>query len=227
MNRPHSKKRETTESHDTEDSALFERHGNGRGDIPVRGGRVDMADVDAAVAVLRRGGVILYPTDTVWGIGCDATNDEAVRRVYAIKQRDDSKAMLTLVSDLAMLERTVDGIPDVAYDLIEFSDRPTTIVYDKGIGVSPLLLGPDGTLGVRVAGESFCNALVRRLGRPLVSSSANISGKPAARSFDEIAPEVADAADYICTSRRDDPCLTPPSCVIRLTASGQFTILRK
>ena len=118
MNRPHSKKRETTESHDTEDAALFERHGNGRGDIPVRGGRVDMADVDAAVAVLRRGGVILYPTDTVWGIGCDATNDEAVRRVYAIKQRDDSKAMLTLVSDLAMLERTVDGIPDVAYDLM-------------------------------------------------------------------------------------------------------------
>lgn len=227
MNRPYSKKRETTESHDTEDAALFERRGKGRSDIPVRGGRVDMADVDAAVAVLRRGGVILYPTDTVWGIGCDATNDEAVRRIYAIKQRDDSKAMLTLVSDLAMLERTVDGIPDVAYDLIEFSDRPTTIVYDKGIGVSPLLLGPDGTLGVRVAGESFCNTLVRRLGRPLVSTSANISGKPAARSFDEIAPEVADAADYICTSRRDDPCLTPPSCVIRLTASGQFTILRK
>ena len=195
MNRPYSKKRETTESHDAEDAALFERRGTGRADIPVRGGRVDMADVDAAVAVLRRGGVILYPTDTVWGIGCDATNDEAVRRVYAIKQRDDSKAMLTLVSDLAMLERTVDGIPDVAYDLIEFSDRPTTIVYDKGIGVSPLLLGPDGTLGVRVAGESFCNALVRRLGRPLVSTSANISGKPAARSFDEIPPEVADAAD--------------------------------
>ena len=227
MSRPYNKKRETVNSHDDDDATLFERRGGGTSGVPVRSGNVDMTDVDAAVAVLKRGGVILYPTDTVWGIGCDATNDEAVRRVYAIKQRDDSKAMLTLVSDLAMLERTVDGIPDVAYDLIEFSERPTTIVYDKGIGVSPLLLGPDGTLGVRVAGESFCNALVRRFGRPIVSTSANISGQPAARSYDEIAPEVADAVDYICTSRRDDPCLTPPSSVIRLTASGQFTILRK
>ena len=197
MSRPYNKKRETVNSHDDDDAALFERRGGGTSGVPVRGGNVDMTDVDAAVAVLKRGGVILYPTDTVWGIGCDATNDEAVSRVYAIKQRDDSKAMLTLVSDLAMLERTVDGIPDVAYDLIEFSERPTTIVYDKGIGVSPLLLGPDGTLGVRVAGESFCNALVRRFGRPIVSTSANISGQPAARSYDEIAPEVADAVDYI------------------------------
>ena len=197
MSRPYNKKRETVNSHDDDDATLFERRGGGTSGVPVRSGNVDMTDVDAAVAVLKRGGVILYPTDTVWGIGCDATNDDAVRRVYAIKQRDDSKAMLTLVSDLAMLERTVDGIPDVAYDLIEFSERPTTIVYDKGIGVSPLLLGPDGTLGVRVAGESFCNALVRRFGRPIVSTSANISGQPAARSYDEIAPEVADAVDYI------------------------------
>ena len=116
MSRPYNKKRETVNSHDDDDAALFERRGGGTSGVPVRGGNVDMTDVDAAVAVLKRGGVILYPTDTVWGIGCDATNDEAVRRVYAIKQRDDSKAMLTLVSDLAMLERTVDGIPDVAYD---------------------------------------------------------------------------------------------------------------
>lgn len=217
----------TNRSSEAEDAALFERRGEsertGRQPQP----RVDMADIDDAVAVLKRGGVILYPTDTVWGIGCDATNDEAVRRVYRIKQRDDHKALLTLVSDTAMLERTVDGIPDVAYDLIEFADRPTTIVYDRGTGVSPLLMGDDKTLGVRVTEESFSRALVRRLGRPLVSTSANISGRPTPRTFDEIAPEVREAVDYVCTSRRDEPAPATPSTVMRLTASGQFKVLRK
>lgn len=214
-------------AHDA-DSALFEK----RGQAPrySRSGSsmpVDMADIDAAVAVLRRGGIILYPTDTVWGIGCDATDDDAVRRVYALKRRDDHKALITLVSDFAMLERTVDGIPEVAYDLIEFADRPTTIVYDRGVGVSSLLMGDDGTLGVRVTSEPFSQALVRRLGRPLVSTSANISGEPTPRLYNEIAQQVIDAVDYVCLSRRDETKTAAPSVVMRLSASGRFVVLRK
>lgn len=188
-----------------------------------------LADVKAAVDVLRRGGVIAYPTDTVWGLGCDATNDAAVRRIYAIKQRDDHKALITLVCNEAMLERTVDGIPDVAYELIEAAVSPLTIVYDKGIGVAPSLLGTDGTLGVRLTREAISAEICRRLGRPLVSTSANVSGKPTARCYSEITADVLQAVDYVCTSRRVEPLNTDvkPSTVMRLCEDSSFTIIRK
>lgn len=188
-----------------------------------------LSDIKTAVDVLRRGGVIVYPTDTVWGIGCDATNEEAIRRIYAIKQRDDHKAMITLVDSLAMLERTVEGIPDVAYDLIETAVTPLTIIYDKGIGVAPALMGDDGTLAVRVTTEAISAELCRRLGRPLVSTSANISGQPTARCFSEIAPEILESADYVCVSRRDEDVKADvkPSTVMRLCADSSFKILRK
>lgn len=184
-------------------------------------------DISRAVRVLREGGVIVYPTDTVWGIGCDATSTEAVRRIYAIKRRDDHKALITLVPDLAMLERTVAGIPEVAYSIIEFSERPTTIVYDRAIGVSPVLTGDDNTLAVRVTAEPFSNELCRRLGRPLVSTSANVSGEPTARTFAEIAPAILEAVDYVCTSRRNEDAPAQPSVVMRLGEDGTFKILRK
>lgn len=185
------------------------------------------ADIAEAVRVLRAGGVIVYPTDTVWGIGCDATNGDAVRRVYEIKRRDDHKALITLVHSIAALERTVGGIPEVAYDLIEFSERPLTIIYDRGIGVCRELMGEDGTLAVRVTREPFSARLCRNFGRPLVSTSANISGQPAARSFSEISREILDAADYVCTSRRNESPDARPSSIMRLGEDGTFTMIRR
>ena len=186
-------------------------------------------DVKAAVDTLRRGGVLVYPTDTIWGIGCDATNEQAVRRIVAIKHRDDHKALITLVHSIAMLERTVDGIPDVAYELLDAAVDPLTIVYDHGRGVAPALMGEDGSLGVRITTEAVSAAICRQLGRPLVSTSANVSGSPAPLCFAQITPEILDAVDYVCTSRRDEPCLTSvkPSTVMRLHEDGSFQILRK
>jgi L-threonylcarbamoyladenylate synthase len=186
-------------------------------------------DIKNAVEVMRKGGVILYPTDTVWGIGCDATNADAVKRIYQIKQRSDHKAMITLVADLAALERTVEKVPDVAYELIECTDRPLTIVYDRGVGVTPELMGEDKTLAVRLTREKFSSALCRALRKPLVSTSANISGQPTPKSFAQISQEIRNAVDYVCTSRRDEPVDTnaKPSMVMRLSDDGLFKILRK
>lgn len=189
----------------------------------------DNNDIRAAVDVLRKGGIILYPTDTVWGIGCDATNSDAVCRVFEIKQRSDAKALITLVGSLAQLERTVTGIPEVAYQLIEFTDRPLTIVYDgvqPSACIAPELLAADGTIGVRVTSEPFSAALCRAFGKPLVSTSANISGHPTPAYFDEIAGEILAAADYVCTTRRDDRTPARPSTVMRLSEDGTFTVIR-
>lgn len=189
------------------------------------------ADISAAVDTLRRGGVILYPTDTVWGLGCDATDSAAVRRIFEIKRRSDAKALITLVGSLAQLERTADGIPEVAYQLIEYSEKPLTIVYDGALPsarIAPELLAADGTLGIRVTTEPFSRALCEAFRRPLVSTSANISGQEAPAVYTDISPEILEAVDYVCLSRRDeapDPA-RKPSSVIRLTAGGEFKILR-
>lgn len=188
-------------------------------------------DVKCAVDVLRKGGVILYPTDTVWGLGCDATNSEAVKRIFEIKKRADAKALITLVGSVAQLERTVDDIPEVAYQLIEFSEKPMTIVYDSplpGARIAPELLAADGTLGVRLTREAFSAELCTCFRKPLVSTSANISGEPAPRVFVEISPEIIKAVDYVCTSRRDEKpdSGVKPSSVIRLSSGGLFKILR-
>lgn len=189
------------------------------------------ADIRAAVDVLRRGGVILYPTDTVWGLGCDATNAEAVRRIFAIKQRADAKALITLVGSLAQLERTVDGIPEVAYQLIEYSERPVTIIYDRPLPsahIAPELLATDGTIGVRVTSEEFSAQLCDAFRRPLVSTSANISGQPAPAAYTDIAPAILEAVDYVCLSRREEKAGDArPSSVIRLAADGLFKIIRQ
>ncbi len=184
-------------------------------------------DIKKAVDTLRAGGIILYPTDTIWGIGCDATNSKAVRRVFDIKHRADSKALITLVGSLAALERIVEEVPDVAYQLLEVADKPMTIVYDHGRGVAPELLAEDGSIGVRLTTEPFSAALCKAFGRPLVSTSANISGKPAPAHYGEISQEILDAADYVCTSRRDETAPAAASTVIKLSAGGVFKILRK
>ncbi len=187
-------------------------------------------DIRAAVDVLRRGGVILYPTDTVWGIGCDACCSEAVRKVFEIKHRADSKALITLVGSEAQLERTIDEVPDVAYQLIEYSEKPVTIVYDKPLAsarIAPELLAEDGSIGVRLTREAFSRALCMALRKPVVSTSANVSGQPAPEVFTQIPPEILEAVDYVCLSRRDEqPGQSQPSTVIRLSTCGLFKILR-
>ncbi len=185
-------------------------------------------DIIRATEVLRHGGVILYPTDTVWGIGCDATNASAIRRIFDIKRRADGKAMITLVDSIDSLCRTVDNVPEVAIELIEAAVNPVTIVYDRGVGVAPELVASDGSLAVRVTREKFSAGLCRSLRRPLVSTSANISGAPTPRSFAEISPEVIAAVDYVCTSRRDErKGVGRPSMVIKISDNGVFKILRK
>lgn len=184
-------------------------------------------DIEMAVKVLKRGGVILYPTDTVWGIGCDATNSEAVKRIYAIKQRADNKAMIVLLSRVDDLWRYIDTVPEVAPELIEAAVRPLTVVYDRGINMAPELMGPDGSVGVRVTREKVSAGLCKALRRPIVSTSANVSGQPAPAIYREIAPEIVGAVDYVMESRRDDLSRSKPSQVIKLTDSGVVTILRK
>lgn len=185
-------------------------------------------DIRQAVDVLKRGGVILYPTDTVWGIGCDATNAAAIRRVFDIKHRADGKALITLVASTDDLWRTVDNVPDVALELIDVAVDPVTIVYDKGVGVAPELLAADGSLAVRVTRESFSARLCRSFRRPIVSTSANVSGSPAPAVFAEISPEIISAVDYVCGSRRNEKRGTlRPSMVIKISDNGVFKILRK
>lgn len=184
-------------------------------------------EISHCVEVMRQGGIILYPTDTVWGIGCDATNPTAVKRIYDLKQRADHKAMIILVDSEAMLDRHVDGVPEVAWELIDAAVSPTTIVFDKGVGLAPELLGADGSVVVRLTREHFSAALCQRLHHPVVSTSANISGEKPARFFSEIPQAIIAGVDYVADFRRDDfrPC--KPSNVIRLTNSGIVEILRK
>lgn len=185
------------------------------------------SDISEAIRVLRDGGLILYPTDTVWGIGCDATNPQAVDKVFKLKQRQDSKALITLVDSLAALERIVPEVPEVAYELIDAAVDPITIVYDHGINVAPALLAPDGSIGVRLTHERFSSELCRRLRRPIVSTSANISGVAAPAAFDQISPEIFDHVDYVCQYGRELPWADKPSTVIKISAGGLFKILRK
>lgn len=185
-----------------------------------------LTDIAAAVEVVRRGGVILYPTDTIWGIGCDAANAEAVERVYRIKRRADSKALICLVGGENMLPFYSDSIPEVAYDLIEYSERPLTLIVDNARNLAPSLLAEDGSVGLRVTKEEFSRTLCNRCKRALVSTSANISGAPAPKTFAEISPEILQAVDYICTSRRDEKGNGKPSSIIKLTATNEIKIIR-
>jgi len=177
--------------------------------------------------VLRQGGVILYPTDTVWGIGCDATNAEAVAKVYRIKQRDDHKAMICLVDSDARLQRYVRQVPSVAWDLLDAVVRPTTVILDGAVNLAPNLIGEDGSVALRITKEEFSKELCYRFQKALVSTSANISGRPAAQNYCDIEPELLEAVDYVCYSRRQEKKPHEPSSIIKLTADGVVTIIRK
>ena len=188
-------------------------------------------DIRRAVETMRKGGVILYPTDTVWGIGCDATNAEAVSRVYEIKQRDDSKALICLVDSDARLQRYFRTVPDVAWQLIdslkETEARPTTLILDGAVNLAENLIADDGSVGIRITQEPFSKELCYRFQKAIVSTSANISGEPAAQNYCDIDPRIIEAVDYICWSRRQEHKPHTPSSIIKLKDNGEVTIIRK
>ncbi|WP_442845219.1 L-threonylcarbamoyladenylate synthase [Leeuwenhoekiella sp. H156] len=183
-------------------------------------------EVNESLTILKRGGLLLYPTDTVWGIGCDATNAEAVDKVYELKKRPESKALICLVSDLKMLRQYVEDIPEVAYNILKYAGQPTTIVYDNPIRIAENLVAEDNTLGIRIVQDEFCQALIRKLGKPLVSTSANLSGEPTPMRYPEISSAVLEGVDYVVNLQRKHKS-TKSSTVIRLSSDGQVKILRK
>ena len=183
-------------------------------------------DIRRAVEVMNKGGVILYPTDTIWGLGCNATNADAVRRIYEIKQRTDAKALISLVDSETKVQFYVKEVPEVAWDVMELSERPMTVVFDGGRNLAPNLLAEDGSVAIRITKEAFSKELCMRMKRAVVSTSANISGQPAPRCFAEISEEIKGAVDYICTSRQDEPPTQTASSIIKLGAGGEVTIIR-
>lgn len=184
-------------------------------------------EIKQACQVMAKGGVILYPTDTVWGLGCDATNPEAVRRIYEIKQRSDSKAMLVLVDSPVKVDFYVDDVPGIAWDLIELTDKPLTIIYSNARNLAPNLLAEDGSVGIRVTSETFSQQLCRRFRKAIVSTSANISGQPSPSNFSEISEEVKSLVDYVVEYRRDDMSRPSPSSIIKLGKGGVVRVIRE
>jgi len=184
-------------------------------------------DLSKATEVLRSGGVILYPTDTIWGIGCDATNPVAVKRVYEIKQREDVKSMLILMENPNLLNSYVSEVPEIAWDLIEVSDKPITIIYPGAKNLAANLIAPDGSIGIRLTDEPFTQQLIQRFRKPVVSTSANISGQKTPQNFHEISEEVKIAVDYIVQYRQEDLYKINPSSIIKLGKGGEIEIIRK
>lgn len=184
-------------------------------------------EIRKACEVLQKGGVILYPTDTVWGIGCDATNEEAVKRVYEIKRRADSKAMLVLVDSDVKVDFYVKDVPEVAWDLIQYATKPLTVIYDDARNLAPNLIGEDGSVGIRVTSEEFSKQLCFRFRKAIVSTSANISGEPSPASFSEIQDEIKQAVDYIVGYRQDEPAGAKPSSILKLGKGGVIKIIRE
>ena len=183
-------------------------------------------DIKAAVECMKHGGVILYPTDTVWGIGCDATNAEAVAKIYKIKKREESKAMICLVDSENRIQRYVRNVPDVAWDVMNLATRPTTVILDGADGLANNLIADDGSIAIRITQEAFSKELCYRMQKPIVSTSANISGVPAAQNYRDIYEEILNAVDYVCKSRRNEHQPHQPSSIIRLRQNGEVTIIR-
>ncbi len=183
-------------------------------------------DIRQASEVMRKGGIILYPTDTIWGLGCDARNADAVAKIYKLKERAEAKSMLCLVDGLIALERIIPNVPDVAYDMIEIALRPITIIYDRAEGVAANLLAEDGSLGVRITKEDFSRELCRYMSAPIVSTSANISGAASPKFFSEVSQEIIEGVDYIVKYRQKDKTVAPPSQIIKLGEDGQVKVIR-
>ena len=187
---------------------------------------VNSDDIKAAVECMRKGGVILYPTDTVWGIGCDATNAEAVAKIYKIKKREESKAMICLVDSDNRIQRYVRNVPDVAWDVMNLATSPTTVILDGADGLASNLIAEDGSIAMRITQEEFSKELCYRMQKPVVSTSANISGEPTAQNYLDISEEIINSVDYVCKSRRNEHQPHKPSSIIKLKSNGEVTIIR-
>jgi len=184
-------------------------------------------EIKKTLEVLRAGGVILYPTDTVWGLGCDATNEAAVKRIFDIKKRVDAKAMLVLVDNSAKIQAYIEDVPDMAWDLIEFTEKPLTIIYPDAKNLAKNLIAEDKSVGIRVTNEAFSKSLCAQFRKPIVSTSANISGVTAPANFSQISDEIKSSVDYIVNFRQDDLSKPKPSSIIKLGKGNLFQMIRE
>lgn len=188
---------------------------------------VDRNDLNQALETLKAGGLILYPTDTIWGIGCDATNPEAVEKVFQLKGRSKEKSLILLLWNENQLASYVNDIPEVAYEMIEATDRPLTIVYSNAKNLPDNVTAEDGSIGIRIVNHPFCQQLLQRFKKPIVSTSANISGGDTANTFDDIDQQIIDGVDYVVEFGQQDDTVSPPSMVMKIDPSGMFKFLRK
>lgn len=184
-------------------------------------------EINKAFEVLKSGGIILYPTDTVWGLGCDATNAEAVAKIFKLKKRDDGKSLVILLDTENKLQSYVTEVPDVAYDLIEYSEKPLTIIYSGAKNLAPNLINQDGSVGIRIPKHEFCQQLIQRFRKPIVSTSANLSGEATPANFSEISQQILDGADYIIDLEQESSNKKQSSTVMKLEPDGKFVFIRK
>lgn len=183
-------------------------------------------DIVACLDVLRRGGIILYPTDTIWGIGCDATNEAAVQKIFELKQRHESNSMIVLLADQRSLFKYVATLDLEVFDYLENTSKPTTVVYENAVNLADNVINADGTIGIRIVKEEFCKDLVIRFGKPIVSTSANLSGSASPKFYDEISEEIKNGVDYIVRYRQDDTATRQPSSVVKWSTGGKVTVIR-
>ena len=184
-------------------------------------------DIKKALDVLYNGGVILYPTDTIWGLGCDATNEQAIERLYSIKERDPGKSMLILLDSESRVDRYVEDMPDIAWDLMEVTDKPLTLIYHQARNLPDKLVASDGSIGIRVTQDPFCQELLRRFKKPIVSTSANLSNKPSPGNFKEIDPTLIRSVDYVVKWRQDEKKKSSPSSIIKVGPGGEVKVIRE
>ncbi len=184
------------------------------------------SQIDAAIKVLKEGGVILYPTDTVWGLGCDATNENAVEKIFKIKERSDSKSLITLASDIDMVCRYVQEVPEIAVSLVEVNDKPMTIIYPGAVGLAKNVIAEDGSAGIRIPMSDFCVKLISKFRRPIVSTSANISGDATPKYFEEISQDIKDRVDFVFDHSCEDTATHQPSQIIKVGLTSEIEIIR-
>ena len=184
-------------------------------------------EVAKAFKIIQEGGIILYPTDTIWGIGCDATNTDAVQRIFQLKQRDEAKSMIILLDTDNKLQSYVKEVPDLAYDLIEYAENPLTLIMPGARNISPALIANDGSTGIRITSHPFCQQLIQRMRKPLVSTSANVSGRPSPQYFSQIEQEIIDGVDYVVDIDQHSMEIKNPSTIMRLAPNGQFEFIRR
>ena len=182
-------------------------------------------EIENVIETLKRGGIILYPTDTVWGIGCDATHPTAIEKIYKLKKRANDKSLICLVNSLNMLEQYVERVPKSAYDVIKFSVEPTTIIYDDPIRISESLIAPDNSLAIRIVEDDFCKKLLQKFKRPIIATSANISGEKSPLNFQEISSEILEGVDYVVNLHHDKKS-GKPSTIIKIKNDGTVKVIR-